>query len=67
MSDLKIKIIKHKTEVSEIIEEIQTVVGLNFDIIVLEKILIENNYEFLPTIACILGKYKFFNLSYYLS
>lgn len=56
MSDFNLKIIKNTTEVSEIIEEIQTVVGLNFDIIVLEKILKENNYEFLATIACILGK-----------
>jgi hypothetical protein len=56
MSDLNLKVINNTIEVSEIIEEIQTVVGLNFDVILLEKVLKENNYEFLPTIACILGK-----------
>ena len=46
----------NRSEIDDLIEEIQTVVGLNFEVSIVKELLEENNYEFLPTVTCILGK-----------
>lgn len=52
--------LKNSTEIQDLVEEIQTVVGLNFEISIVETILKENDYEFLPTVASIIGNKKLF-------
>lgn len=61
---MSVNAIKDNNQIDELIEEIQTIVGLNFEASLVKKTLEENNNEFLPTVAKILGKN--FSLNIYL-
>lgn len=52
----KIENSNSQEELNFLIEEIQTIVGLNFESSIVEDSLKENNFNFLQTVASILGK-----------